>query len=134
MSEPKLLIVDAGVRYWEDARVNGKADEDGTLIPFRKGDRWNPTIELTTGKMVDWPNGITADIHYKVCDDGEYWLADEHGVLFKWLGYYVPDDLLCVGDRGYGDYIILKVNQDGFIQGWSKPVIDEKEWSQKRLK
>jgi hypothetical protein len=29
MSKPKYLIVEAGVRYWEDATVNGVEDKDG---------------------------------------------------------------------------------------------------------
>jgi len=124
-----LLVVDAGVRYWEDATVNGVDDEDGTLIPHRNGERWQPAIDLATGEILDWPTGTTADVHYKVCDDGEYWLADETGKrLWKRKGYYVPDDLLCVGDRGYGDYIIFKVDADGKIVGWKRPKIDAADW------
>lgn len=128
--KPKLLVVDAGVRYWEDTTVNGVEDEQGTLIPFRKGDRWNPVIELETGLVKDWPEGMQADVHYKVCDDGQYWLGDDFGNQLKWQGDYVPDDFLCVGDRGYGDYIILKIDKTGHIVGWKKPTtIDLKEWN-----
>jgi hypothetical protein len=127
--KPVLLIVDAGVRYWEDAAVNGEEDSDGTLIPHRRGDRWRPAIELATGAILDWPTGTTADVHYKVCDDGEYWLTDETGKrLLKWKGYYVPDRFLCVGDTGYGDYIIFKVGPDGVIHGWKQPAIRSEEW------
>lgn len=123
------LILEAGVRYWEDATVNGKEDSDGTLIPFRRKDDWCPVIELGTGKIADWPQGTTAEIHYKVCDDGAYWLADPSGKkLAKWKGYYVPNDLLCVGDNGYGDYIIFNVTADGSIIGWQKPTIKAGEW------
>ena len=31
------LEVEAEVRYWEDATVNGQEDEAGTLIPFKFG-------------------------------------------------------------------------------------------------
>ena len=62
------LRVSAGVRYWEDASVNGVEDTDGTLIPFRKGDLWCPIIDLETGQIYDWPAGANAYIHYKVCD------------------------------------------------------------------
>ena len=124
-----LLVVDAGVRYWEDATVNDQVDTEGTLIPCRSGELWKPVIELATGKIRDWPQGTTADIHYKVCDAGEYWLADEAGnQLAKWKGHYVPDRLLCVGDRGYGDYIILTVESDGRIEGWHAPEIDADDW------
>lgn len=124
-----LLIVEAGVRYWEDATVNGQEDTEGTLIPCRSGELWKPIIELATGKIRDWPQGTTADIHYKVCDAGEYWLADAAGKLLrKYKGHYVPDHLLCVGDRGYGDYIIFNVGPDGVIEGWRKPEINESDW------
>ena len=131
LEKAALLIVEAGVRYWEDATVNGSEDTEGTLIPFRVGDLWKPVIELATGQILDWPQGTTADIHYKVCDAGEYFLADEQGNrLCKCGGYYVPDSLLCIGDSGYGDYIILKVGADGKIEGWSKPDLSSEEWEE----
>ena len=132
MMKTRRLIVDAGVRYWENATVNGVEDTDGTLIPFRVGERWMPVIDLSTGTIIGWPQGTTADIHYKVCDAGAYWLADEAGQkTHKWRGYYVPDDLLCVGDDGYGDYIIFKIGADGKIINWQVPELIGKEW--KRL-
>ena len=124
-----MLHVEAGVRYWEDATVNGKEDTKGELIPFRQGDLWKPVIELATGRVIDWPAGTRASIHYKVCDEGEYWLADKSGNrLLRWQGDYVPDRLLCVGDRGYGDYIILEIREDGFIEGWRKPDLTTSDW------
>ena len=129
LNKAALLVVEAGVSYWEDATVNGVEDTDGSLIPFGHGSHWCPVIELATGQIRDWPQGTTADIHYKVCDAGEYWLTDDaRSKLAKWKGYYVPDNLLCVGDSGYGDYIILKVGTDGKIIRWSKPELDNEEW------
>lgn len=125
---PVRLIVSAAVRYWEDAKVNGVEDADGTLIPLKTGELWKPTIELATGRVLDWPQGTTADIYYKVCDAGEYWLEDAAGKRLKWNGDYVPSKLLCVGDEGYGDYIILKISADGFIEGWKEPELDGGDW------
>lgn len=120
-----FLHVSAGVRYWEDATVNGTEDENGTLIPFRAGGRWCPVIDLDNGLVAGWPEGMTARIHYKVCDDGEYWLADAQGRrTHKYNGDYVPDRFLCHGDTGYGDYIILNVGPDGRIENYRKPSID----------
>ena len=120
------LEVEAEVRYWEDATVNGQEDEAGTLIPFRNQNLWCPHIHLETGKVMGWPPGTTADIHYKVCDAGEYWLADEDGRIAKWAGFYVPSEFLCHGpnSNGFGDYIIFKVGPDGLIQDWRKPTIE----------
>lgn len=124
---PAYIEVNAEVRYWEDAIIGGLEDHDGSLVPLRKGDCWCPVIRLADGLVMDWPTGTTADIHYKVCDAGEYWLLDDgRQRAAKWGGYYVPDDFLCHGGRGYGDYIILKINADGAIDGWKLPAI---EWA-----
>lgn len=124
------IEVSAAVRYWEDATVNGEEDTEGKLIPFRFGDIWKPEIRLEDGLILNWPEGTEADIHYKVCDQGEYWLNDGNGRVAKWNGYYVPNDFLCHGDNGYGDYIIFKVGSDGKIVGWKRPAIDAEEWQQ----
>jgi len=70
--QPVYLIVEAGVRYWEDATVNGISDVGGTLIPFRDGDIWAPVSKIDDGRITNWPAETTADIHYKVCDAGRY--------------------------------------------------------------
>lgn len=129
MPYPTYLEVEAGVRYWEDASLNGEEDTEGH-IPLRKGDAWCPRIELKTGKVVDWPVGLTARIHYKVCDDGLYWLQDANGTrVAQWKGYYVPTLFLCPGTDGWGDYIILNIGADGVIENWSPPYVDIHQWT-----
>ena len=119
------IEVSASVRYWEDANVNGFSDTDGTLIPHRKGDRWAPVIRLADGMVMDWPLGVIADVHYKVCDEGEYWLLDEDRKrVAKWKSSYVPDYALCPDERGYGDYIIMMIGADGLIERWRTPEIN----------
>lgn len=125
----KFLKLDAGVRYFEDAKVNGvQDDEDNPQIPFavfcktEKGFwcdmyRWQPTIDLEEGKIVDWPKGTIACIHYKVCDDGTYSLLDKDKNVLMEVNSYVPD-ILCPKEEGYGDYIIMNVDGDGYISGW----------------
>jgi hypothetical protein len=128
MQQAQFIEVSAGVRYWEDARLNGQEDTEGK-VPLRNGDRWTPVIDLEGGQIQDWPQGVIADIHYKVCDDGDYWLLDSSKVrLAKWRGYYVPDSLLCVNDKGFGDYIIFKVTSDGRILNWKKPHLNPDQW------
>ncbi len=132
------IEVRAQVRYWEAATINGAEDTDGTLTPFREGDSWCPVIRLSDGVVMGWPNGMTADIHFKVCDAGEYWLLDENRIrIGKWAGYYVPNDFLCHGDQGYDDYIIFCVNENGHIKSFKCPEIvwacacgdeDERGW------
>lgn len=123
------IDVEAEVRYWEDARVNGVQDDDGTLIPGREGDLWKIRIDLARGRIENWPAGVRADIHYKVCDQGEYWLSDAAGTrLAKWKDHYVPGAFLCHGDNGFGDYVIMKVDGDGTIRDYRRPAIDVERW------
>lgn len=120
----KYLKVEAGVRYWEDAKVNGVEDEDGALIPCRNSDTWAPVIDLETGIIQDWPANTLASIHYKVCDDGRYALLDAERVEVKAIDGYVPS-IMCPGDSGYGDYIIMTVGPDGAIQNFDGEDLDE---------
>lgn len=117
------LIVSAGVRYWEDAMVDGKEDVDGDLIPCREGQYWKPIIDLDNGKIVNWDAGCVADIHYKVCDDGNYKLRDNFGNIVGETDGYVPN-IMCPEENGYGDYIIMKVDKDGFIANWKVDIKD----------
>ena len=52
---PAYIEASAGVRYWEDATINGKDDTDGTLTPLRTGTNWCPVIRLADGVVMDWP-------------------------------------------------------------------------------
>jgi hypothetical protein len=116
--ELKTLHVEAGVRYWEDATVNGKEDVDGLLIPCKDGDTWKPIIDIDNGQILNWNKGTEADIHYKVCDDGSYFIKDADGeTVLSIEGDYVPK-LMCPKGEGYGDYIIMDVDKDGFIGNW----------------
>lgn len=117
------LKVQAGVRYWEDASVNGEEDEEGDLIPCRDGDYWCPVINIDTGFIKNWPIGVTADIHYKVCDDGNYTIVDKDYITIAEKDGYVPDTM-CPEDEGYGDYIIMKVDGNGQIENWKFNIND----------
>jgi hypothetical protein len=128
-AEVKYLRVSAGVRYWEDAEVDGVEDLDGSLIPHRQGDRWYPLIDIDTGIIEDWPKGITASLHYKVCDDGIYTLlgpreAGTMDIINVYNGY-VPS-ILCPEESGHGDYIIMEIDGEGRIKGW-KPDLSQFE-------
>ena len=115
--EVKTLLVNAEVRYWEDADVDGKEDADGSLIPCRDGDNWCPIIDIETGVIKNWNPGTIANVHYKVCDAGIYKLADAGRVVVKEIEGYVPN-MLCPEGDGYGDYIIMKIDAAGKIDKW----------------
>jgi hypothetical protein len=122
-ADVKYIQAECGVRYWEDATVNGTEDSYGDLIPLRDGDCWKPTIEIETGIILDWPKGAEASIHYKVCDDGVYRLLDEEKKTVVEIDGYVPD-IMSPKENGYGDYVIMDVCTNGKIQNW-KPSFDE---------
>lgn len=122
--EVKTLKVEAEVRYWEDATVNGLDDEDGSFIPCRSGDNWSPIIDLETGHIADWPEGTIAKIHYKVCDAGRYALLDAAGNEVCVKDGYVPS-IMCPGGNGYGDYIIMEVGPGGCILNFDGTDLDD---------
>jgi hypothetical protein len=123
----KYLKVEAGVRYWDDAIINGEQDEEGKNVPFKDDDTWVPVIDLDGGSVVDWPEGVEADFHFKVCDSGTYHLLDDKKeVIASRFDNYVPDGL-CHGSDGWGDYIIFNVGPDGKIDKYRKNINPE-DW------
>lgn len=129
MSDAKFIEVHAAVRYWEDGWLNGKQDSEGT-VPLRVGEDWRPTIELASGRILDWPEGVELRTCYKVCDAGEYWLLDAgRKRIAKWKGSYVPAQFLDhEGGGSVSDYIVLNVGADGLIKGWTQPFVDAERW------
>ncbi len=114
----RFLMVEAGVRYWEDGEVNGVPDDNkNPRMPFAGDDGWRPVIDLETGQIQGWPEGVTAKTHYKVCDDGRYSLVDEGGNQVAKIEGYVPPMLSPAG-QGYGDYMIMNIGPDGRIENW----------------
>ena len=112
------LKAECGVRYWEDGEVNGVQDEEGVLIPLRQGDVWRIFVNLDTGVIDDWPEGVTAKVHYKVCDAGVYSLIDADGKERAKRDGYVPS-MLSPGRDCYGDYVIMEIDGTGKIGNWS---------------
>jgi hypothetical protein len=107
-------------RYWEDALVCGVEDFGGVLIPLRDGDRWDIWIEIATGRIDGWPTGTVADVHYKVCDQGDYALCGPDRQVIRRTGdggSYVPE-CMSPKEAGYGDYVIMDIGPDGVIAGW----------------
>lgn len=116
-NEFKTLLIDAGVRYWEDATIDGVEDTEGSLTPCKEGDRWVPEVDIKSGQILNWTKGVTADVHFKICDDGIYTVLDKDGKEVLKVDGYVPS-CLSPGGSGYGDYIIMKIDSEGFIDGW----------------
>lgn len=119
----KFLAVTAGIRYAEDVEIDGKMCNLLTQIPWNDGKYWQIMINVNTGMIENWPIGKTAKMCAKVCDDGTYAILDANKEVIKEYEGYVPD-CLAIGDSGYGDYLILKIDENGKIKNW-KPKFDE---------
>ncbi|MEX3983734.1 hypothetical protein AB4Y45_32650 [Paraburkholderia sp. EG287A] len=130
MTEARFIEVHAAVRYWEDGLLNGKEDSEGT-VPLRVGEDWRPTIELATGRILEWPEGFELKTCYKVCDAGEYWLLDANGKrIARWKGACVPAHFLDQADGGsVSDYIILNIGADGLVKRWKHPCVEAERWA-----
>ena len=115
-TEIDVVTLDAhmNVRHTEDAYLNGEEDTEGNM-PLLAGDDWHIQIDLESGQISNWPKGTTAKTHYKVCDSGVYRLYDKDGNLVEEQYGYVPSML---GRGGYGDYVILEIDENGIIQDW----------------
>lgn len=129
----KYLRARCGVRYWEDAEINGVQDEDGSRIPCRDGTaddndvlgggNWCPVIDLDTGIIEGWPAGTVASIHYKVCDDGDYALLDAERNVVMAIEGYVPN-IMCPEGGGFGHYVIMEIDGNGRIAKWCADLSD----------
>lgn len=117
--EIKTVVVKAHVRYWEDTKINGVEDTtDGVNVPCKHGELWCPRINVETGVIENWEIGKTAFVHYKVTDCCGWDLLDLDGNIVKsQADGYVPD-CLCPAERGYGDYIIMNIDENGQIDKW----------------
>ena len=136
------IKVDAGVRYWQDGRINGERDKDceeegnypdmpcaeyiGEQNRYLRANnwRWKPIINIEDGKIENWIAGTQADIHYKVCDDFLCEVLDAGGNVVLEYDGYVPQIMYPEGD-GYGDYIIMHIDENGMIENWDKELIYE---------
>lgn len=116
----KYLRVRAGVRYWEDTYVNGVEDDnDDPRMPFaRESGNWYIDIDTKTGSIKDWPQGASARVHYKTCDDNTFYFINHNGTVIGEYDGYVPS-CLAIDDDGWGDYIIFHIAANGKIEDWN---------------
>ena len=120
----KYLKAICSVRYWEDGTINGESDKDGSQTPCANGDNWEPLIEINSGKILNWEQGKTASLHYKICDCGVYQLLDENKEKIHEIEGYVPK-VMCPKENGYGDYLIMDIDENGFIKNFNEDMIEE---------
>lgn len=129
----RLFKVKAGVRYYEDGKVNG--EEDISYEEMKAGKKpkvpcvqqingewvWCIDIDADTGIILNWPKGNTADVHYKVSDCCDVDVIIDDKKIFDnetACSGYVPD-CLCPSEEGWGDYMIMHIDENGQIADWN---------------
>jgi len=98
--------------------------------PNRAGDTWSVLIDVDSGQIHNWPEGIEPlSFYMKVTDSGNYQLfkgvdPDEFGEpVLSILQNYVPNNLV---PGEYGDYINFDIDENGLITNWpSNPNLDD---------
>ena len=139
----KRILVSCQPRYWNDSEVNGVYDIDfyeskGVGIPLMPcaeqikdkptdcihSDHWawRPIIDVETGQITNWDKQVDALVHYKVCDAFECIFQDGDGLIITQYDGYVPP-FMYPKREGYGDYIILDIDECGYIQHWDKEIV-----------
>lgn len=132
--EISFAICQIFARYWEDSEVNGVEDdatnpkmpcvENVEHFYYKKNQlAWCLIIDLDKGQIVNWPKGTTASIHYKSCDENVVELQDSNRNTIKEYDGYVPQ-FLCPKENGYGDYVIMDIDENGFIQNFNNNLDD----------
>lgn len=119
----KYVLCVIGVRHWEDGTVNGKQDtENGDNIPLKDGDYWKIKIDIDTGIIEGWDKTKTARIHYKSCDNNAIEVYDTNDECILFYDGYVPS-FLYPKDEGFGDYVILNIDETGKIENWNRNLV-----------
>jgi len=135
----RYFCLDVLPRYWEDSDINGEEDIEwetqnkGTAprmpLSYRNSETrtnyqhewysWKIKVDIETGKILDWIEGTEANIYYKVCDAGTYWLETIDGEEVHKIDSYVPKVIDFYGNS-YGVCLIFNINKDGYIKEWIK--------------
>ncbi len=130
---PTEINVYARVRYFEDGKVNGEVDDnENPKMPCVSFDCWEPRINIATGQILNWEKGVTAKTYYKVCDECRISIVAEENILYDEEDN-VPD-FLCPDEEGYGDYIIMSIDADGYIKNWNHDKSVEKFFDYNNIK
>lgn len=134
----QYLEIYVSPRYLEDSVFNGQDDDEkGTLVKQlvpgivveanegnadfigNKGDICiRLLIEIETGRITNWNQGVTSRMHYKSVDCNHYYLLDEDKNVVASCEYSYVLGTGVVNE--YGDYFVPEIDDNGFIEGWNK--------------
>lgn len=91
-------------------------------LPFLKyelsGFKWDPRIILETGKVVCWPEGITAVVNFKLRYHTCVYLTSNYETAFEEV-YKIPNylQLDLIDDS---ETLSFTINSKGYIENWPK--------------
>ena len=96
----------------------GELDEN--TYPLVSKGMWSGIIDLKTHRLLNWKPEY-GDLYFqaKICDSGTYFLLDKDKKAICKIADYVPNGLIPEADD-CGDYIRLRINNDGTIKNWSE--------------
>lgn len=98
-------------------------------LPCFNGFVFSPIIDLSSGRIVNWANGVSANISEKVLGDGKYYLLNRKKQrVLEYADSYVPNDYAAHGGNGYGDYVFLDIDSNGNIANYKQPKFNRGEW------
>lgn len=131
---PLVLEIDMHAQP-DSGEVNGEEDfQDEDQYPKMPGIvpdpkyadewRWKISVDVNTGKILDWKTGTRAEAWYKCSDDIKIKLDDKN--LNE--GQYVPKFLRPRGDDD--NYVELAIDCEGKIYDWNPAKV--KKWIEKR--
>lgn len=90
------------------------------LANFKAGEVWRIQVNIDTGQILGWPDGVPAfRLYAKPRDGGSYRLLGADGAVLAAIEQnYVPNGVV-PGD--YGDYVDLNIAANGVITNWPAP-------------
>jgi hypothetical protein len=113
-------------------KISGTIELLPQNIPFRNGDKWSAMIDLCGGIVMNWPNGIEAELDMRLADGASFELLDDR------LG----GRMRCVDDgtvpiflekrREWSDFLKLRINGDGLVEGWANLDLGKSRWQSDR--
>ena len=119
--EIKYVVIDIAPRYIGDSE-DDDMPSDFPLLNEEKT-QWRAKVNIDTGIIEGWPHGDAREMFVKVCDAGIFSLLDAQGNELAKLDGYVPHGVV---PGEYGDYVSLKIDENGRITNWPKsPDVDE---------
>lgn len=127
-----LLYVRTHIRHCEDADIDNITDIDDfqmregavSLMPCMTYNEetgeyfWEPIIDVSNGKIINWKKGKTANVCYKVVDECALKYQKPNGTQTEYVEDYVPD-FLSPDENGYGDYMYMSIDENGYIADWN---------------